>query len=65
MARANLNVSEEISSAFLKAQESSTTRALVVGITGEELILRQIVDKTGDTNEDFNYLKESALELSF
>ena len=62
MARANLNVSEEISSAFLKAQESSTTRALVVGITGEELILRQIVDKTGDTNEDFNYLKESALE---
>jgi hypothetical protein len=56
MARANLNLSPEISEAFLFAQESKTVRILTIKIRSENLELDSTYNRVGSVKEDFENL---------
>jgi twinfilin-like protein len=62
MARANLNLTSEISNAFVAAQESSSNvRALKIKIVDEDLLLESTITKQGDAPTDFDSLLAPAL----
>jgi twinfilin len=63
MARANLNVHEDVLAAFKDAQNSdSSVRSIVVKIEGESLVLGKSVDRAGSIEDDFNATYANCLE---
>jgi len=56
MARANLSVTEELTTTFLEAQ-GGHVRAVVVGIDGESIEFRSTIPSVGSSAEDFNALQ--------
>lgn len=61
MARANLNINQEITNTFLSAQDTKTVRIIKIKIQGEELVLEGSWSKQGSTAEDFDNLLPSTL----
>lgn len=63
MARANLNVSAELTEAFTSAQDSnSSVRAIKVKIQSENLIVSTICNKVGSCKDDFDSILLDLLE---
>ena len=50
MARANLNLEEEVAAAFLAAQEQRNVRVLKVSIRDESLVLSATLNNAGNSS---------------
>jgi twinfilin len=61
MARANLNIKQEISDAFSAALESKSVRFIKICIQDEDMVLDEVVDKQGTLPEDFDTLLRNSL----
>lgn len=68
MARANLNVSDQITETFLSAQETRDVRIVKIKIQGENLIVDGVINKLNSASEDFDSILVESLnetEASF
>jgi twinfilin-like protein len=54
MARANLNLKQEVVDAFVNSQDDHSVRLIVVKIREEDLVLDSIISKVGNAQEDFS-----------
>ena len=63
-ARANLNVSPQVTEEFVNAQESRNVRIMKIRIEGENLVLGNVILKEQSAAEDFDVLLVSSLEDS-
>ena len=62
MARANLNIHNQVNEEFLRTQETRTVRVLKIKIQDEDLILDGIIDKVNGAEEDFNTILVDSLK---
>lgn len=61
MARANLNISPDITEEFIKAQETRLIRILKIRIDQEQLVLDSVVNRLDSASEDFDNLLVNSL----
>jgi hypothetical protein len=61
MARAYLNISKEITDAFIAAQENLSIRFLKIRVQGEELILAGIIETQAFVEADFETILPQSL----
>lgn len=54
MARANLNLKQEVIDAFVNSQDDQSVRLIVVKIREEDLVLDSVISKVGNAQEDFS-----------